>query len=136
MPTTAERMRAHSGPAILSYGFRPFFLFGAIWAALVVAVWLPMLAGLANLPTAFAPLEWHVHELVYGYVPAVVAGFLLTAVPNWTGRLPVTGTPLLLLVTLWVSGRLSIFLSGRIGMAGAAAVDLLFLAVLAGGIAR
>ena len=98
MATTAERMRAHTGPAILSYGFRPFFLLGAIWAALVVAIWLPMLAGSLDLPSAFSPLEWHVHELVYGYVPAIVAGFLLTAVPNWTGRLPVTGTPLLLLV--------------------------------------
>jgi len=136
MPTTAERMRAHSGPAILSYGFRPFFLFGAIWAALVVAVWLPMLAGSVSLPTAFAPLEWHVHELVYGYVPAVVAGFLLTAVPNWTGRLPVTGTPLLLLVALWAVGRLAILFSGRIGMAAAAVIDLAFLATLAGVIAR
>jgi uncharacterized protein involved in response to NO len=136
MATTAERMRAHTGPAILSYGFRPFFLLGAIWAALVVAIWLPMLAGSASLPTAFAPLEWHVHELVYGYVPAVVAGFLLTAVPNWTGRLPVTGTPLLLLVALWAAGRLAILFSGRIGMAAAAVVDLAFLATLAGVVAR
>ena len=136
MATTAERMRAHTGPAILSYGFRPFFLLGAVWAALVVAIWLPMLAGSLDLPSAFAPLEWHVHELVYGYVPAIVAGFLLTAVPNWTGRLPVTGTPLLLLVGLWVSGRLAILFSGRIGMASAAIIDLLFLATLAGVIAR
>jgi len=136
MATTAERMRAHSGPAIRSYGFRPFFLLGAIWAALVVAIWLPILAGSASLPTALAPLEWHVHELVYGYVPAVVAGFLLTAVPNWTGRLPVTGTPLLLLVALWAAGRLAILFSGRIGMAAAAVIDLAFLATLAGVIAR
>src|SRR5262245_12526914 len=136
MPTTAERMRAHSGPAILSYGFRPFFLFGAIWAALVVAVWLPMLAGLANLPTAFAPLEWHVHELVYGYVPAIVAGFLLTAIPNWTGRLPVTGGPLLALVATWTAGRLAILVSAHITAPAAALVDLLFLACLAAVIAR
>ena len=69
-------------------------------------------------------------------MPAIVAGFLLTAVPNWTGRLPVTGTPLLLLVGLWVSGRLAILFSGRIGMASAAIIDLLFLATLAGVIAR
>ena len=91
MPTTAERVRTHTGPAILSFGFRPFFLFGAIWAATVVAIWLPMLGGWLAVPSAFSPLEWHVHELIYGYVPAIVAGFLLTAVPNWTGRLPVTG---------------------------------------------
>jgi uncharacterized protein involved in response to NO len=107
MPSTAERVRAHGGPAILSYGFRPFFLFGAIWAALVVAIWLPMLGGLLAVPTALSPVEWHVHELVYGYVPAIVAGFLLTAVPNWTGRLPVTGTPLLALVGVWAAGQLA-----------------------------
>ncbi|HEY5830610.1 MAG TPA: NnrS family protein, partial [Hyphomicrobiaceae bacterium] len=136
MATTAERIRTYRGPAILSYGFRPFFLLGAIWAALVVVIWLPLLAGSLSLPTAFSPIEWHVHELVYGYVPAVMAGFLLTAVPNWTGRLPVTGIPLLLLVTLWAAGRLAILFSGRIGMATAAVVDLLFLATLVIVIAR
>ena len=75
MATTAERIRTYRGPAILSYGFRPFFLLGAIWAALVVVIWLPLLAGSLSLPTAFSPIEWHVHELVYGYVPAVMAGF-------------------------------------------------------------
>ena len=79
---------------------RPFFLLGALWTAGVVANWLPVLGGEITLPTAFAPVAWHVHELVYGYVPAIVAGFLLTAVPNWTGRLPVTGTPLLLLAAI------------------------------------
>ena len=136
MPTTAERVRTHTGPAILSYGFRPFFLFGAVWAALVVAVWLPMLGGWLTLPTALSPVEWHVHELVYGYVPAIVAGFLLTAVPNWTGRLPVTGTPLLALVSVWAAGRLAVLFSARIGAALAAAIDLLFLACLAAVIAR
>jgi uncharacterized protein involved in response to NO len=136
MATSAERTRAHDGPAILSYGFRPFFLLGALWAALVVAVWLPLLAGSLELPTAFSPLEWHVHELLYGYVAAVVAGFLLTAVPNWTGRLPVAGAPLLALVALWAAGRMAVLFSGRIGMASAAVVDLLFLATLIGVIAR
>jgi uncharacterized protein involved in response to NO len=136
MATTAQRVREHAGLAILSYGFRPFFLAGAVWAALVVAIWLPLLTGSISLPTAFSPLEWHVHELLYGYVAAVVAGFMLTAVPNWTGRLPVTGAPLLALVALWVAGRLAILFSGRIGMAGAALVDLLFLATLIGVMAR
>lgn len=136
MPTTAERLHTHIGPAILSYGFRPFFLFGAVWAALVVAIWLPMLGGLLAVPTALSPVEWHTHELVYGYVPAIVAGFLLTAVPNWTGRLPVTGTPLLALVGAWAAGRLAVLFSARIGAPGAAAIDLLFLSYLAGVIAR
>ena len=136
MATTAERMRAHTGPAILSYGFRPFFLLGAIWAACVVAVWLPMRTGSLALPTALSPLQWHVHELVYGYVPAIVAGFLLTAIPNWTGRLPVTGGPLLALVATWAAGRAAILVSARLGAPAAALVDLLFLACLAAVIAR
>ena len=136
MTTTSERIRAYTGPPLLSYGFRPFFLGGALWAAAAVALWLPVLSGRFTLPSAFAPLEWHVHELVYGYVPAVVAGFLLTAVPNWTGRLPVTGRPLLMLFLLWTLGRIAVFSSRLIGMELAAAIDLLFLATLAIVIAR
>jgi uncharacterized protein involved in response to NO len=136
MTTSAAQLRAYAGPAILSYGFRPFFLGGALWAAAAVALWLPVLTGRLTLPTAFAPLEWHVHELIYGYVPAVVAGFLLTAVPNWTGRLPVTGKPLLMLFLIWVLGRIAVFGSGWIGPGLAASIDLLFLATLAAVIAR
>jgi uncharacterized protein involved in response to NO len=95
-----------------------------------------MLAGWLTLPPALSPLEWHAHELVYGYVPAIVAGFLLTAVPNWTGRLPVTGTPLLALVSVWAAGRLAMLFSAQIGPPVAAAIDLLFLACLAAVIAR
>jgi uncharacterized protein involved in response to NO len=136
MTTTAEQIRAYRGPAVLGFGFRPFFLGGALWAAIAVAVWLPMLAGSVALPTAFAPIEWHVHELLYGYVPAVVAGFLLTAVPNWTGRLPVTGAPLLALFLTWVAGRTAILVSAWTGQLAAAIIDLAFLAALAAVIAR
>lgn len=136
MTTSAERVGSYRGPAILSFGFRPFFLAAAAWAAMAVAIWLPMLAGSLSLPTAFAPLEWHVHELLYGYVPAVVAGFLLTAVPNWTGRLPVTGGPLLVLFLIWLAGRLAVLCSLWIGPVIAAVVDLLFLAALGAVIAR
>jgi len=134
--TTAEQVRSYSGPAILSFGFRPFFLSAGIWAALTVAIWLPVLAGQIALPTAFAPLEWHAHELIYGFVPAALAGFLLTAVPNWTGRLPVTGMPLLALFLIWVAGRVAIFISDWIGAPLASAIDLSFLVVLAAVVAR
>lgn len=136
MSTTAEQSRTYRGPAILSYGFRPFFLGGSLWAAIAVALWVPLLTGQFTLPSAFAPVEWHVHELIYGYVPAVVAGFLLTAVPNWTGRLPVTGRPLLLLFLLWVLGRVAVFGSRLLGPGLAASLDLLFLATLAAVIGR
>jgi uncharacterized protein involved in response to NO len=136
MSTSAQQIRSFTGPALLSYGFRPFFLFGALWAALAVALWLPMLSGHLALPSTLGPLEWHAHELIYGYVPAIVAGFLLTAVPNWTGRLPVVGGRLAVLFLIWIAGRVAIFFSLWIGAGIAAAVDLAFLAVLGLVIAR
>jgi uncharacterized protein involved in response to NO len=136
MPTSAEQIRAYQGPALFSYGFRPFFLFGAIWAGFAVAIWPAMLTGALRLPTALDPVQWHVHELLYGYVPAIVAGFLLTAVPNWTGRLPVTGTPLLALFALWLAGRAAVLISERIGGVMAAAIDLVFLLALGAMVAR
>lgn len=130
MTTSAHRIRSYRGPALLSYGFRPFFLGGAVWGAIAVALWLPMLAGALTLPTAFSPLAWHVHELLYGFLPAVAAGFLLTAVPNWTGRLPVTGRPLLILFLIWISGRVAVSTSALTELWFAAIVDLAFLATL------
>ena len=78
---TMQKLRAYQGPALFSYGFRPFFLFGAIYAGAMVPLWLVVFAGDVSLPTAFAPRDWHVHEMLFGYVCAVIAGFLLTAVP-------------------------------------------------------
>jgi uncharacterized protein involved in response to NO len=89
MTTTTEQMRAWSGPAILTFGFRLFFFGAAVWAALAMALWVLMLSGRLMFPTAFDPLSWHAHEFLFGYLDSVVAGFLLTAVPNWTGRLPI-----------------------------------------------
>jgi uncharacterized protein involved in response to NO len=136
MTTSAEQIRSFKGAALLSFGFRPFFLFGAVWAAAAMGLWLSMLWGLVVLPTAFSPVAWHVHELIFGYVPAIVAGFLLTAVPNWTGRLPVVGTPLLLLLLAWVAGRIAVLFSDLIGAPLAAGIDLVFLAALGAVIAR
>lgn len=130
MATTAERMRAHAGPALFGGGFRPFFLFGAVWAAIAVLLWIPMYEGRLVLPSALSPLDWHVHELLFGYLGAAVAGFLLTAIPNWTGRLPVTGRPLALLAALWAGGRIALLVSDRLGAPLAAAIDLSFFAAL------
>src|SRR6185312_6653205 len=109
------RLRSFSGPAILSYGFRPFFFLAAFYAGLAIAIWLPIFFGALQLPTAFNPLDWHIHELLFGYLPAAITGFLLTAIPNWTGRLPLQGTPLLTLVLVWIAGRLAVGLSADIG---------------------
>lgn len=134
--TPVPRLRAYRGPVLLSYGFRPFFLFGAIYAGLAVLAWLPMLYGELEVSTAFAPADWHVHEMLYGYVPAVVTGFLLTAIPNWTGRLPIQGMPLLVLVAVWVAGRVCVTLSAQIGWLPAAIVDVGFLALVIAATAR
>ncbi len=127
---TAETLRAYRGPAILSYGFRPFFLGGAIWAVAAMALFIPMLQGNIELPTALNPIDWHLHELLYGFLPAIVAGFLLTAVPNWTGRLPVAGAPLAALFALWVIGRAAMASSALTGAGAAAVADMLFLVAL------
>jgi len=117
--------------ALFSYGFRPFFLFGALWAALAVALWIPVYFGVLTLPIAIEPIDWHIHELLYGYLSAVVAGFLLTAIPNWTGRLPLAGRPLMLLVALWAAGRIAMLTSAWSGAQVAAAIDFSFLPIFA-----
>ena len=124
------RLRDHRGPALLSYGFRPFFLFGAIYAGLTILVWLPMFHGELEVASAFAPVDWHVHEMLYGYLPAIVTGFLLTAIPNWTGRLPIQGTPLLVLFAVWLAGRVGVTLSVQVGWLAAAVIDAGFLVLL------
>ncbi len=136
MSTTAAQMRAWNGPAILSYGFRPFFLGAALWAAIAMVLWVPMLAGAFALPTAFGPVSWHAHEFLFGYLGAVIAGFLLTAVPNWTGRLPIVGWPLCGLFSLWIAGRVAVGLSAHLPPLAVAIADLSLPAVLAGVIAR
>src|SRR4249920_1022641 len=130
------RLRFYSGPALLSYGFRPFFLLGAGYAALAILAWLPLFYGEFSLATAFAPRDWHVHEMLYGYIPAVVTGFLLTAIPNWTGRLPLQGWPLLVLVIVWAAGRVAVTLSAEIGWLAAALIDSSFLLLVVAATAR
>ena len=130
------RLRPYRGPAILSYGFRPFFLLGSLYAGLAILAWLPILYGELSVASAFAPRDWHVHEMLFGYVAAVVTGFLLTAIPNWTGRLPIQGMSLLLLVATWLAGRIAVTLSAWTGWMAAAAIDVAFLVLLAGAASR
>ena len=124
------------GQPILSYGFRPFFLLGSFYSGLSILFWLPAYSGHVESFSAFAPVDWHIHEMLFGYLTAIVAGFLLTAIPNWTGRLPVLGLPLLALVLLWLAGRLAVFFSASIGWQIAAAIDVSFLAGVSAAAAR
>jgi uncharacterized protein involved in response to NO len=121
---SADAIRQWHGPAVLSYGFRPFFLLAGLWAAGAMVLWILMLAGSEPLPIGFDPFAWHGHEFLFGYGVAVIAGFLLTAVPNWTGRLPVVGWPLAGLIALWVVGRIAMAVSGWLPFAGVLGADL------------
>jgi uncharacterized protein involved in response to NO len=130
------RLRDYQGAALFSYGFRPFFLLGAIYAGAMIPLWLGVFEGKLELATAFAPRDWHVHEMLFGFVAAILGGFLLTAVPNWTGRLPLQGAPLAALVASWFAGRIAVLASVWIGWALACAIDAAFLALLAAAAAR
>lgn len=130
------RLRDYKGPALFSYGFRPFFLFGSLYAGLAILAWLPMFYGELKVTTAFAPRDWHIHEMLYGYLSAVITGFLLTSVPNWTGRLPLQGRPLLVLVLVWTAGRLAVTTSAWIGWETAAVIDNAFLLLVGAATAR
>lgn len=136
MMAAGSRSSEYQGVALFSYGFRPFFLFGAIYAGLAVLLWLHLLSAGSRFETAFNWLDWHVHEMLYGFVPAIVTGFLFTAIPNWTRRLPVRGLPLFALFLLWAFGRVAVFGSAWIGWAAAAAIDVGFLVTVAAVAAR
>jgi len=124
------RSRHFQGFQLFANSFRPFFLLAAVQAALSILVWLPMFYGELSVTSAFAPRDWHVHEMLYGFLPAVITGFLFTAIPNWTGRLPIQGTSLGALLVVWLAGRAAVALSAEIGWAFALAVDAAFLALV------
>ena len=137
MKTRGEEMlalrkaRIAAAPPILRGGFRPFFFLGSVWAALALVLWIFAYLGALTLPAAFDALAWHRHEMLFGFIGAIVAGFLLTAIPNWTGRLPIAGGPLAALAGLWLAARIAVFWSDMSGLALAAALDVGFYFVFA-----
>jgi uncharacterized protein involved in response to NO len=120
----------YDGPAFFSYGFRPFFFCAALFGGVAVPAWVAFFAGVSRSDFLYGPREWHVHEMLFGFLPAVIAGFLLTAIPNWTGRPPVRGIPLMSLLALWVTGRLLLAVPWPT-LVVPAIVDAAFLVVLA-----
>lgn len=82
MATSAQQMRSWQGPALFSYGYRPFFLFASIWAVFSIIAWVMTFIGHETLAIAIDPFSWHAHSFLFGYLWAVIAGFLMTAVPN------------------------------------------------------
>ena len=132
MPAPATRPRWALG----AKGFRPFFLLAAAFAVAIVPAWLLALFGVIEPGGYFGPTYWHAHEMVFGFAVAVIAGFLLTAVGNWTQRETIVGFPLLALSGLWVAGRVAIAIAHALPRGVAAAVDLAFLPVLMVVVAR
>src|SRR5262249_5665569 len=125
-----QSLRRYDGPPLLSHGLRPFFLGPALFAGVAVPIWVFIFATMSGSGFLYAPREWHVHEMLYGFLPAVMTGFLLTAIPNWTGRAPLRGNALLSLWLLWLAGRV-LLAWPSLGPITAALVDGAFLVVLA-----
>jgi uncharacterized protein involved in response to NO len=115
---------------LLSHGIRPFFLGAALWAVAGMGLWIAALTGRLPLAQGYGLLAWHAHEFLFGYVGAVLTGFLLTAAPNWTGRASPTGVPLLALASLWLAGRVAMLAYARVG-AYALGIDVALLLVVA-----
>jgi uncharacterized protein involved in response to NO len=113
---------------LFALGFRPFYLLAAIFAVLSAPAWMLSFFGEVQAGGHLRGVAWHSHEMIFGFAPAVIAGFLLTAVRNWTGQPTPTGAPLAGLVLLWVLARL-LMLTGPAGLA--VSIDILFLPALA-----
>lgn len=110
--------------------FRPFFLAAATWAAGAIVLWIALYMHGGGTLSRFDPLTWHMHAMLFGFIPAAIAGFLLTAVANWTGRPAIHGRLLAALVALWLTGRIAVFVSAMLPVWVAPAIDLAFPAAL------
>jgi len=122
--------------ALLAHPFRPFFLITGIYAVAVMVGWIAFLFGGMPIPVGWAPVQWHSHEMLYGFVTAATAGFVLTAMTNWTGAQPLQGHKLLALLLLWLVGRLAMWFGGWLPDLLVAVLDLAFLPVLGIYVAR
>lgn len=127
---SAAQTTKRESPALLALAFRPFFLAASLWSALALALWIILFITGAALPSRFEPLTWHIHEMLFGFVLAAIAGFMLTAIPNWTGRAAIQGLPLAGLVLLWLLGRITCLLSALMPFRLAASIDMAFPCVL------
>jgi len=111
LPNPAPARKKDAGHILFERAFRPFFPGAALFAAIAIPLWIFTLKTDLEMPTGFSARDYHAHEMIFGYLGAVLAGFLFTAMPNWTGRPALAGTRLALLSALWLAGRLAIFTS-------------------------
>lgn len=121
--------------ALTHLGFRPFFLSAGAFAVIGILLWTAIYSfNWQGLNAAYPPITWHAHEMIFGYTLAVVAGFLLTAIKNWTGQQTLHQAPLLLLTAIWLAARLLPFMQG-LSLQAVASVDLLFMLALLAAVA-
>ncbi|MEH6470711.1 MAG: NnrS family protein [Halopseudomonas sp.] len=113
--------------SLFALGFRPFFLLASLLAIVLITIWLPYLFGQLSLAGHFTPLHWHAHEMLFGYAVAVISGFLLAAVRNWTSLDTPSGAPLIAITLVWLLGRLVCTLPLGLPPALIASIDLAFL---------
>lgn len=126
----SRHLRTASGLALFAYGFRPFFLGAGAYALVALLIWLHALSG-GVWPAGFmSAMDWHAHEMVFGFAAAAMAGFLLTAAPNWTGEGGYSGWRLAGLALVWLGGRLALNPYLPLPLAWSALVDLAFFPLL------
>ena len=130
---STDKVAALANVPLLALGFRPFYLLAGIFAVMAVPLWMLSFTSGAPVGEYLSGMAWHGHEMIFGFAAAVMAGFLLTAVRNWTGQPTPTGAPLAGLVALWLLARV-LMLTGPAD--AAAVVDILFLPMLGLAIAR
>ena len=129
-PANGSRLPRRTPSVAFAIGFRPFYLAASVFAALAVPLWAAEFAGAFH-GVLRSPI-WHGHEMLFGFTTAVVAGFLFTAVRNWTGQPTPTGAPLMAFALLWVAGRVLVLTPFAVA---SAIVNAAFPAVVAAGIA-
>ncbi|MCC2615053.1 NnrS family protein [Aestuariibacter halophilus] len=117
-------------------GFRPLFLFGGLFAVVAIGFWTLFLQGVVTGFSQRDPFWWHAHEMLFGFTTAIIVGFLLTAVQNWTGIPGLKSTRLMLLFALWLSARVLLFMGTTVPIAWTMSIDLLFLPLAAYFLAR
>src|SRR5581483_795756 len=126
-------MRSWSHP-VWALGFRPFFLLAALAASVWMPLWSLIYGAVFPLPMNYMAPVWHGHEMIFGFTAAVIAGFLLTAVPNWTGVPGHRGGALAALAAIWLAGRAAMLLSAWLPLWLVAIVDAAFFPALAAAI--
>ena len=120
---------------VFAAGFRPAFLAVGLAAFVLITIWVAVYVYGVTLPCPWPPTLWHAHEMMFGFIGAAIAGFLLTAVPNWTGQRGVAGAPLAALLVVWLAARGAIATASWWPAGVVAALDLAFFPMLASMIA-